>query len=501
MRADEAIGEALENPPGGRIFFSGTGRSLIEEDEIELTSVGIDIGSSTSHLLFSKIVLERFDARYLVVERSILHQSGIMLTPYRQGEDIDADALGRFIAGEYRAAGLTPEAIDTGALILTGVAVRRRNARAIGDLFAAEAGKFVAVSAGDALEALMAAHGSGAVALSAECGAPVMNIDIGGGTTKIALCERGAVSAMTAVEAGARLVVFDECGRIERIEPFGRRDLDELHLALKPGDRMEDNTRTALAARMAARIAAAARGEDAGDWLRLPPLNRPGHVGRIVFSGGVAEYIYGREESRYRDLGPDLAKAIEAETERLRIPVADALEGIRATVIGASQYTVQVSGSTIFLDPPGIVPIRNVPVIAPKFDLEGEIDSVRVASAVAAALGRLDFADGTRPVAVALRWCGSATFARLRGFCRGLIAGLAPILASRHPLILVVDGDIGGLIGIHCRQEEGLLNPIVSIDGVELKEFDFVDIGEGLRETGAVPVVIKSLLFPSVKVA
>jgi ethanolamine utilization protein EutA len=498
MRSNEAIGQALEEPPGGRVFFSGTSRSLIQEDEIELTSVGIDIGSSTSHLLFSRIVLERFDARYLVVERSILHRSGIMLTPYRSGEDIDADALGAFIDTEYRAAGLTPEEVDTGALILTGVAVRRKNARAIGDLFSAEAGKFVAVSAGDALEALMAAHGSGAAALSAEIDAPVIGIDIGGGTTKIAVCARGEVTSMTAVEAGARLVVTDEGGRIARIEPFGQRDLDDLGMTFGVGDVLDDDARAALAKRMAVRIAAAVRGEDLEDHLRLPALARPERIGGIVFSGGVSEYIYGRETSHFSDLGPHLARAVQAEVARLGVPIADAPQGIRATVVGASQYTVQVSGSTIYLDPPGVVPIRNVPVVAPILDLSAaEIDAELVTAAVSTSLRRLDLGDAARPVAVALPWSGSATFGRLRGLCRGLIAGLAPILAAGHPLVLVVDGDVGGLIGIHCRQEEHLANPIVSIDGIELKEFDFIDIGDGLRDTGAVPVVIKSLLFPS----
>ncbi len=167
-------------------------------------------------------------------------------------------------------------------------------------------------------------------------------------------------------------------------------------------------------------------------------------------------------------------------------------------MVGASQYTVQVSGSTIFLDPPDVVPVRNVAVIAPAFDPgEDDIDEQAVAAAVATALARLDLAGGDRPVAVAMPWRGSATFQRLSALCRGLIAGLRPVLAKGHPLALVVDGDIGGLIGIHCRAEEKLKNPIISIDGIELKEFDYVDIGAGLRATGAVPVVIKSLLFPS----
>src|SRR5262245_53148591 len=149
---------------GGRVFFSGTGRSLEVEDEIRLASVGVDIGSSTSHIVFSRLVLERLDNRYVVAERKVVRESDVLLTPYCGDGTIDAAALGRFIDDQYRLAKVDPRAIDTGALILTGVAVRRANARAIGELFAAQAGKFVSVSAGDALEATLAAYGSGAVA-------------------------------------------------------------------------------------------------------------------------------------------------------------------------------------------------------------------------------------------------------------------------------------------------------------------------------------------------
>ena len=153
---------------GGRVFFSNIGRSLEVEDEIRLVSVGVDIGSSTSHLVFSRLVLERLDNRYVVSERTIVHESEVLLTPYIENaaEDIsiDAEALGRFIDSQYEQAKIDPKLIDTGALILTGVAVRRRNARAIGELFAAQTGKFVSVSAGDAMEATLAAFGSGAAA-------------------------------------------------------------------------------------------------------------------------------------------------------------------------------------------------------------------------------------------------------------------------------------------------------------------------------------------------
>src|SRR5712691_12813573 len=185
---------------GGRIFFSSTGRSLVEEDEIVVLSVGVDIGSSTSHLVFSRIVLERLDSRYVVTTRETFYQSDILLTPYAAEDEIDADALGVFIERQYQNANVDPDEIDTGALILTGVAVRRRNARKIGELFAAQAGKMVAVSAGDSLETVMAAYGSGAVARSIRDNATVMNVDVGGGTSKIAICADGRVTELTALD-------------------------------------------------------------------------------------------------------------------------------------------------------------------------------------------------------------------------------------------------------------------------------------------------------------
>src|SRR5258705_2556109 len=201
---------------GGRIFFSSTGRSLEGEDEICILSVGVDIGSSTSHLVVSRIVLERLDSRYVVTERESFFQSDILLTPYTSEDAIDADALGAFFEKQYENALVDPDEIDAGALILTGVAVRRSNARRIGELFARQAGKLVAVSAGDNLETVMAAYGSCAVARSLRDGAAVMNVDVGCGTSKIAVCHDGAAAAITAIDVGARLVCTDTAGGVVR---------------------------------------------------------------------------------------------------------------------------------------------------------------------------------------------------------------------------------------------------------------------------------------------
>ena len=492
----------LEEQGGGRIFFSSTGRSLVEEDEIVVLSVGVDIGSSTSHLVFSRIVLERLDSRYVVSARETFYQSDILLTPYSAAEDIDAQALGAFIARQYQDANVDPDEIDTGALILTGVAVRRRNARNIGELFARQAGKMVAVSAGDSLETVMAAHGSGAVARSIRDKATVMNIDVGGGTSKIAICCDGRVSDVTAVDVGARLVCLDAHGQVVRLEEAGRRFGAELGLDLEVGRQLSPEGGRRLAALLADKLFEAAMGGSpsvsGGGLLRLDPLTGSTSIDQVTFSGGVAEYIYGREAQSYGDLGAALAHEIRARIPRFGAKLERSNEGIRATVIGASQYTTQVSGSTIFVSPFEALPLRNVPVIAPALALDAEeIDATAIASAIGTVLRRLDLIDTDTPVALFVPWRGSATFQRLENFCRGVIAGLAGVLARGHPLVLAGDGDVGGLMGIHLREELGLSNPIISVDGLELKEFDYIDIGTMLPNSGAVPVVIKSLIFPA----
>ncbi|HEY6720695.1 MAG TPA: ethanolamine ammonia-lyase reactivating factor EutA [Burkholderiales bacterium] len=495
-----------DEPAGGRVFFSSVRRSLEIEDEIRLESVGVDIGSSTSHLAFSRLTLERLDSSYVVSERKLVHESEILLTPYLEGASdgaaIDASALGRFIERQYELAGISPEAIDTGALILTGVAVRRSNARAIGELFASQAGKFVSLSAGDALEATLAAFGSGAAARSIRESARVMNIDIGGGTTKIAICEAGEVVEMTAADIGARIVSFDAGGCVARIEEAGRRVAAEVGLGLEIGKEPDANFLNAMVERMVERlfeiVSKPALSAEAAALLRLSPLRNARKPDAVTFSGGVSEYIYGREARAFGDLGPALARAILAKLGSWGPRIEQPDEGIRATVIGASQYTIQVSGSTIFVAPQSVLPLKNVPVIAPHLPLEDDrLDSAGIAAAVQAMLRRLDLHEGERAVALCYRWKGSATFARLDAFCRGIAAGLASILERGLPLILVGDGDIGGLIGIHCLEETRLRNPIVSIDGIVLKEFDFIDIGALLETSGAVPVVIKSLVFPA----
>src|SRR5262245_14929154 len=262
---------------GGRIFFSSTGRTLEGEDEICLLTVGVDIGSSTSHVVFSRVVLERLDSRYVVSERETFYGSDILLTPYSAEETIDAEALGGFIRKEYADAKVDPDEIDTGALILTGVAVRRSNARAIAELFARQAGKLVAVSAGDSLETIMAAYGSGAVARSIRDGCVVMNVDVGGGTSKIAICADGKVVDVAALDVGARLFRLAPDGTILHVEAAGRRFAAELGVPAAVGGMLTLAQGQAVATLMADRLFEAMRGgapaSQGRSLLRTDPLS------------------------------------------------------------------------------------------------------------------------------------------------------------------------------------------------------------------------------------
>jgi ethanolamine utilization protein EutA len=339
------------------------------------------------------------------------------------------------------------------------------------------------------------------VARSIRDEATVMNIDVGGGTSKIAVCAEGKVIDVCALDVGARLVCLEGDGKIVRVEAAGRRYGEALGLDLKPGGMLSLDQGRAIAGLMADKLFEAMRGGaptvQGVSLLRTETLAKPHAIGGIQFSGGVSEFITGTETQKFGDLGPLLAAEIRARVEGFGAALEESLEGIRATVVGASQYTIQLSGSTIYVQPMSAVPLRNVPVIAPPLPLEGEtIDSAAVARETQAMLKRLDLNGGEQPVAVFVPWQGSATFQRLDAFCRGVVDGLASVLKNGHPIVLAGDGDVGGLLGIHLHEEMKVTNPVVSIDGLELKDFDYIDIGTMLEASGAVPVVIKSLIFP-----
>lgn len=477
-------------------------------ENIELTTVGIDIGSSTSHLMFSKLLLQRLgqyhSSRYVVVSRETLHRSPILLTPYTADYNINAEQLDSFIRDSYREAGLTHDDIDSGAIILTGEAVKRHNARAIADLFAEHAGKFVCASAGHNLEAIMAAHGSGAAALSRRPSRTVLNVDLGGGTSKLALIRDGEILETAATNVGGRLVAMDSERRIVRIEPAAMTVAENLGIELHLGKRLEEEDGRRLAECLAECLLQAVRREKlsplAEQLMLTPPIASKDPIDSVTFSGGVSEFVYEREERDFGDLARPLAEAIRARIRAEALPghMEASGERIRATVIGASQFTVQVSGNTISVTRPDILPIHNLQVIYPRLPEREQIESGEMRDAIQRGFQRLDLVEGEQPVAIAIDWNGMPRYPLLRNLAEGIVQGIPKSLKAGLPLVLVFNNDFGALIGEILRDEFKIANDIVSVDTIGLQEFDYIDIGAVLYPANVVPVVVKSLVFPEV---
>lgn len=500
MLHDHGDDDALTSEELAELFSESY---LYSGDAIELTTVGIDIGSSTSHLIFSRLKLRRLgkqlSSRFVVVSREALFRSPILLTPYRADYTIDADQLAEFIHASYNGAGLSPDEVDTGAIILTGEAVKRTNARAIAELFASQAGKFVCASAGHNLEAVMAAHGSGAVALSRDSGGVVLNVDVGGGTSKLAIAHGGEVVETASLAIGGRLLAMDPDRQLVRIEPPIQTVADTLGLRLHLGDALGSEDERRLVTTMADCLLEAMRRDSPSALTRAlyvtPPLSSELVPQALTFSGGVSEFIYAREQSEFGDLARPLANAIRERLGNFGSQLRDPSEHIRATVIGASQFTVQVSGNTIWLSRPELLPLHNLQVVYPRLPDLLTADGVRLA--IEQGLRRFDLEEGAQPVALAIDWKGTPQYSVLRALADGVVQALPKTLAAGLPLVLVFHHDFGKLVGRILRNELGIHGDLVSIDSVEVKEFDYVDIGAIIDGARSVPVVVKSLVFPN----
>jgi ethanolamine utilization protein EutA len=415
----------------------------------------------------------------------------VILTPYSSERRIDTDALAKFIERSYAEAGWKPDDVDTGAVITTGEAARKENAAAIVALFSGEAGKFVCATAGHHLESLLAAHGSGAVALSRSEATPlVLNVDIGGGTTKLAVCRDGRVEETAAIDIGARLISWDSADRIRAVSRAGARVAKDAGVKIAVGDARDEPALDAIAERiadLALRVPLGKDFDDASLWLTEPLVAR-GPFRTLVFSGGVGEYINGWEKNEFGDLGLRLGRAIQRRLANFE--VLRPVESIRATCIGASQYSVQVSGDTLFLSDPSLLPLRDLAAVAVRPEIAR---ASPIADEIRRGIARLDREDGR--FALAVRWRHGPAYPPLRELCAGIAEGTRGLLGATSPLVVVLDADLAGIVGQMLRDELGVRVPVICVDQIALSDLDFIDIGAVLPEKSVVPVVIKSLVF------
>jgi ethanolamine utilization protein EutA len=475
-------------------------------DHVSLETVGIDIGSSGTQVIFSRVNLRRLgedlSSRYYVVSRETLFQSPVALTPYASEERIDEAKLGAIIDDAYAAARIGPDEIDTGVVILTGEALRRENAQAIAGLIAEKGGDFVCATAGHHMESMLAAYGSGAARVSSDEGKRILNIDIGGGTTKLGLVENGKVTVTAAVHVGGRLQVVDETGTILRLDPAGKHHARRAGFSWNRGDRVSDadmdKVADAMADALVAAIAARPMPHDIAHLYLTDPIADLGRVDGIMFSGGVAEYVYDRETRDFGDMGRRLGRAVRARIDAgaLPWPLLPAHECIRATALGASEYSVQLSGNTSYISKPGeLLPRRNLQVLQPNFTCDETIDPQALAKAIRAHFTSFDLIEGEGEVALALRWQGAPSYQRIAAFAEGIRHGLATTIERRKPLYIMLDGDIAQTLGAILREELLVESEILAIDGVVLRDFDYIDLGRIRMPSYTVPVTIKSLLF------
>jgi ethanolamine utilization protein EutA len=489
----EATGPLEDNP-------------IWQQDHVTLISVGIDIGSSGTQVIFSRVMLRRrgedLSSRYYVASRETLYHSPVALTPYQSETRIDEAALGKIIDDAYYAASLHPDNIDTGAVILTGEALRRENAEAIAAVLAEQGGEFVCATAGHHMEAMLAGYGSGAARVSYDQNKRVLNIDIGGGTTKLALVEGGKVLATAAVHLGGRLLVVDEEQRIVRLDPAGRYLAQQAGFDWKLGDRIERASMAAVAEWMAGALVTALSGGDLPheiDHLYLTdPLPDLGRIDGIMFSGGVGEYVYERETRDFGDMGKLFGTALrrKVDTRALSWPLLPAGECIRATALGASEYSVQLSGNTIYISNPGqLLPRKNLQVLQPSYVCTEVIDADEVAQAIRGHFTAFDLVEGENDVALAFRWTGVPSYQRVAAFAAGITKGLANTLAQNKPLYIILDGDLAQTLGALLREEMEVASEVMVIDGIVLWDFDFIDLGRIRMPSQTVPVTVKSLVF------
>ncbi len=475
----------------------------LTEDKIELLSVGIDVGSSTSHLVFSKLVLMRnefsYSRRYEIVDRRVIYESDIVDTPLVNPTTVDIAPLVEFFRDQYKKAGIAKEDVDTGVVIVTGETAKKENAAEIIELIAKDAGDFVAATAGPNFESLIAAFGSGATIRSEEEKKTILSCDIGGGTANIAISKDGRVVETACISVGGRLIAYDANMKITRIDAPARKILNHLNMDYEIGDVIAMSDLNKIAEQFAQTMIDCLLQKNnnlVNELLMTENIEFPlDEIDEVAFSGGVGELIYSIEQNNYCDIGHLLANHIREKVKLLPFDLYEPENKIRATVIGAGSYTLQVSGSTCFLDEDSVeFPIRNIPIIEVEID-RNRLEKDYVIQQVKSAFKRFDIQEGQETVAMYFKDPVRAAYQNLKTFAIALAEAIPNTVKNNQPIILIFERDIGNSVGNVIRRETPIKDKLLSIDEIEVKEGDWIDIGAPLVNGQVVPVTVKSLVF------
>ncbi|WP_313129144.1 ethanolamine ammonia-lyase reactivating factor EutA [Anaerocolumna sp.] len=484
----------------------------------ELLSVGIDIGTSTTQLVFSKLMIENIASNFsvpkvVIVGKEIIYRSEIYFTPLRSPTEIDGTKVREIIESEYKNAGIDKADINTGAVIITGETARKENAKEVLETLSGFAGDFVVATAGPDLESIIAGKGAGAHVYSKEGRTGVVNIDIGGGTSNLALFDHGEVKDTGCLDVGGRLIKIDkDSGQITYLSEKMKELIQRMKLSLGVGTiATKENIQPILDAMVYALMQSVGirpmneefslfithkEGEQVTKFTCDETIKNSCPITSITFSGGVADYIYGEEkvtdDFAYGDIGILLGQAIKASPLCKELKVLKSVETIRATVVGAGTQTLEVSGSTITYTK-DTFPLKNLPIL--KLTKEEEESAENMEQAIKMKLNWFKLDGKLQKVAIAFEGNKTPSFIQVSEYAKGLLAGMMELMEQELPFIILVENDMAKVLGQTMYRMLEYKKDVVCLDSIHVENGDYIDIGKPVAEGTVLPVVVKTLVF------
>ncbi|WP_236919407.1 ethanolamine ammonia-lyase reactivating factor EutA [Enterococcus faecalis] len=468
-----------------------------------LLTVGIDLGTSTTQLVLSELTVENFASAFTVPrisisDKKVIYRSDIIFTPLLNQSEIDAEPIKAFVAEQYRQAGIHKQDIQMGAVIITGETARKSNANNVLRALSGYAGDFVVATAGPDLESIIAGKGAGAQTYSETKRKPVVNLDIGGGTTNLAVFKDGEVIDTACFDIGGRLIKLDQQQKITYIAPKIQEIINKKGLTLHLGDQATEQNLLPIISELVAVLENSIGLGTQSPFYQLLVTNHPLRKGEelpiVTFSGGVADCLNTTSTNlfKYGDIGLLLGKYLRKSLIFSEKEVLESAETIRATVVGAGSHTAEISGSTIAYREQ-ILPVKNIPILK----LAQEDETLTVTELGQRIQEKLNWhrIEETPQIALAIRGMSNPTFANIQRYGQGIVEGLASLVAEQIPIIVMVDEDMAKALGHALSAHLPKDYPFICLDSVKVENGDYVDIGLPVAEGAVLPVIVKTLVF------